>query len=172
MRKQTWLTMLCLLTTAFLVVAGCGGDDDDDDNVTGSNGNGSLTAVIDGVSFSASWFASAARVETTGYPTIVTLGGLGPHNGDSCIFGIVLQDPSEGTFSMGSGIVEQIGGLTFPETEMDYITTTYPAHGSITVSSYTAGRISGVFNFVAYTNDAQDSVVVTDGAFNLPVLSE
>lgn len=171
MRRSLWATMVVLLATGIFLVAGCGGDDDNG-NPTGNNGGGStFSADIDGVSFTASYGASATKQEIQGFPTYVNVGGFGPYAGDTCLFALTFEDPTTGTFDMGSGIIDYVGGLTLAQANEDYATINGDGNGTVTIGTYNASKITGTFSFVAYTNDGQDSVVVTNGVFNLSIMT-
>jgi hypothetical protein len=143
------LTLVCSAAT----VLACS------DNGAGPNGNGTVTAKIDG----ASWDASA-EVQATYIAYVLAVGGL-----DSQARAIVISVPSvtaTGTFSLAAG-QPAFATVTFgAETWSSAIT---GGTGSVIVSTLTGSHAIGTFSFTApgSTSGATGTKVVTSGTFDV-----
>jgi hypothetical protein len=171
MKKGYWALLFMILALGAVAFVGCGGDDDDD-ITNGGPVIGSFECDIGETHFEASYGATAARTDNPyGSGKIISAGGLGPYAGDTAVFAIGIIDPQTGTFSLG-GLMNftHFAGVQLAQAGTFYSTTYNSAHGSLTISEYTANKIVGTFNFSAYLTGETDSIVVTNGTFTLPVV--
>ncbi len=158
-----------ILTILLLVVFGlqCG-DDDKPDNPTIKLG--SMTATIDGTPWE-SWpnFATATR---NAGDTEVEGSGTGPFGADTCDFSLFFANPAVGTIELGGETNDSNKCYVYFSRDTNYTDcTTFDASavGTAVITSITANRIAGTFSFSAYCYGEADSVVVTNGTFDLPI---
>ncbi len=162
-----------LLTIAFFVVfsfSSCGNDDDD---ATGSVGEGTMTAKIDGASFSNS--NSAGQATIASLPTGDNLIIQGSNSDGKSIQLIVGNYTGTGTYEINSSGLNVNTGI-YTETDIANPTNTqiwqapYPSSssiGTIKITEETAAAVKGEFSFKA--ENARDTTVkdITEGLFNL-----
>lgn len=163
--KATIVPAILLL---LLLVFGLGcGDDDKPDKPTIKLG--SMTATIDGTHWE-SWpnFATATR---NAGDTEVEGSGTGPLGADTCDVTIFIANPAIGTIELGGEANDTNRCWVYIANDAnyaDYSTYHASATGTAVITSITANRIGGTFSFSAYSYEG-DSVVVTDGTFDLPI---
>jgi len=129
------------------------------DNGAGPNGNGTVTAKIDG----ASWEATA-EVQATYISFVLSIGGL-----DSQARQIVISIPNvevTGTFSF-AGAQAAVGVVTFGA--QSWSTAIAGGGGTVTISTLSGSHAVGVFNFTApaSTGGATGTKSVTSGTFDV-----
>jgi hypothetical protein len=129
------------------------------DNGAGPNGNGTITAKIDGVSWNAS-----AEVQATYIAYVLAIGGL-----DSQARTVVLSIPSvmgTGTFALTAG---QPAFATVTFGAQTWSSALTGGTGSVTISTLTGSHAIGTFNFTAPANTggATGTKVVTSGTFDV-----
>jgi len=159
-------TSLCwvALVALTLSLAGCGGDDGPAAPAGTGNpnpGTGTMTAFIDGVSWSA--------VVTTGINQggIVAIGGSNL-NGLLAI-GLAFAGTMEDTYPIGPGLIAN--GNVIGMAGGSWIASSTSGSGSIVVQSLTATGVSGTFSFTAPATVAGTTPAVrtvTQGTFNVP----
>ena len=145
------LLFLCLSVLCAVVITGCGSDDDD--NSTGGNSNkGSITAKINGTSWSAN------NVQATWTSNVLGMGGaqiIGGENQQINISGMV---PATGTYQLNplSGIsasyTKGSGSSVDPHVAMS---------GTLVVTELSSSGAKGTFSFQAGPHS------VTEGSFDL-----
>lgn len=171
MKKGYWALLFMILALGAVAFVGCGGDDDDD-ITNGGLVVGSFECDIGETHFVASYGATAARTDNPyGSGKLISAGGLGPYLGDTAAFAIGIVNPTTGTFSLGGTMnISHFVGVQLSNGADWYSTIYNSAHGSLTISEYTANKIVGTFYFTAYDSAETDSIVVTNGTFTLPVI--
>lgn len=168
MRRSIFIRFATIAAT--IASTSCGGDSKDSTGPGGTNGEFNFTAKIDG----ASW-ASDAGVERTGVP--ITLPGIyamtGIKLGTSGYTVIIslYNISGPGTYPLGVGPSVAGGNALLSTVAGGWKTAQSGADGTITITTLTASRIAGTFNFtaVAFTGGATGTKTVTDGAFSLEV---
>jgi hypothetical protein len=157
---------LMTLAVAIAMVA-CGGDGGSTGpNGGGGNGQFRFSAKIDG----ANW-ASTAGVEAVGVP--VSVPGIfaltGSQPGGQTIIITLYNIPGPGTYPLGTGVSVPGGNALISTTAGGWRTAQSGADGTITITTLTATRMEGTFNFtaVAFTGGATGTKTVTDGSFVL-----
>ncbi|MCP4574050.1 MAG: hypothetical protein GY838_16950 [bacterium] len=167
--KLTTIGRTALLLTTACVIAGCGGDDGPTKPGGGGGGGGTqtgdMTATVDGVAWTA---VSASAV---GAGTSVIAIGASDLNGETAI-GFAFANSGTGTYAIGPGQVTNanvgdLGGAT-------WMANGAQGGGSITVTSLTAERIAGTFQFTAPLQTGAGTPatrVVTNGVFDVAFLS-
>lgn len=154
-----------LTLLALALVASCGGSDDDGPG--GPSGSGTMTARVDGSTWVANsgilalqlggFFSITGSVGSSSSITIAwPVGGTGTYS----IPGSVGMNMNYGTFTP-SHLWQALG-----MTQSDGI-----GSGSVTVTTLTADRVAGTFQFTApaaASSGATGQKVVTNGAFNIP----
>jgi len=171
-------SILCRLVAVTIAtgISACGGSSGDSTGPTnggtgnGGTGNSRFTAKIDGVAW-----ASNAGVESVGVP--ITLPGLYTMTGTKLGTGgytivISLSNISgPGTYPLGVGVSVPGGSVLISTTAGGWRTPQTGADGSITITTLTASRIEGTFNFTAvpFTGSVTGTKTVTEGSFALDV---
>lgn len=175
--KTTFLKLTCIL---FLAVAGIACSSDDDGGAGGgSASNGQVVASIDGQGFESfsntggQSGGNAIRIDNGNVTSIIVTGI--DLEGQS----IILTMNSE-TLAVGSYDLSDANNIAFTAsyTRVDtqtFQSTSYLAPfensgdvGTITIDALTETNIQGTFEFMAANqNDANDTVSVTNGSFNL-----
>lgn len=171
-----------MLARALVVVAlfalGCGGDDDpanpNDDNGGGGGGGGDklFTATIDGTA----WTATESTVQVTGGAdprlATITITGININNGIGVILTLsIISGP--GPYLLGVNPASNAGGtgsvIVTPDT---WMTPFSGAAGSVVITTRTATRIAGTFEFDASPLvPGPPDVDVTAGEFDITVAS-
>ncbi len=129
------------------------------DNGAGPNGNGTISATIDG----ASWTASA-EVQATYIAYVLAIGGL-----DSQARSIVISIPNvmgTGSFALAAG---QPAYATVTFGTQTWSTALTGGTGSVTLSTLSGSHAIGTFSFTAPANTggATGTKVVTSGTFDV-----
>jgi hypothetical protein len=165
MRRSTILSF-----TAFSVAAivACGGDGGSTGPDGQPNGEFRFTAKIDG----AAW-ASTAGVEQFGVAVVVpgTYGITGMQLGGAG-YTIVFQlynITGPGTYPLGVGVSVPGGSALISTVGGGWRTPQTGADGTISITTLTATRMEGTFNFTAvpFTGNVSGTKTVTDGSFVL-----
>lgn len=139
-----------------MVVASCDKNDDDNNNGTG----GSMSARVDGTSWTASLAVAAAN--TNG---VLSVTGSGS-DGTQC--NITLYNiPGTGTYTVGgdpsnANTGRWTGSINAVDT---YTTMVGQGTGTVEITELTASKVSGSFSFTA-KNTLQNQVSVTQGTFS------
>ena len=156
---------------AMIAVLGCGGsgDDDDDGNPTGPPAggatNGSVTAQINGTSWSATGTITVSRQP----PSFIGLGatGFAGNAAYSLVIGI-----GNATGPGSHNLNLQAGGdgssLIVGSTTLGYGSAFNGGSGTITITSLTSNRIIGTFSgTLPPSSGSAAALVITNGAFNV-----
>ena len=156
--------VLPVLILVLFLVAGCGGDDDNPADPGGGNGGGTngvkMSATVDG----SAWQAVTAYALNNG--GIVAVGSSN-ENGETGI-GFGFQDNGTGTYTIGPGLIPNanitsLGGTSWSASSSN-------GSGTIVVTTLTADRIAGTFEFIAerITGTGEPATrTVTNGTFDL-----
>ncbi len=154
-----------------LAVTACKKDDEGGDDPQG--GEGTLTAKIDGQSFSAD-IAVQAQISDAGQTDVLAISG-GTSQSENLQM-IIQGFDGVGTYDLN---FTNIGTYSYlpdpnnpdPNTVKIYISINgTQSTGEVNVSSFDGDNIKGTFSFTGYdVNNQSDSVTVTDGQFNLAV---
>jgi hypothetical protein len=147
-------TARIVLVGSLLVAAACGGD-----STTGPGTTGAMSATIDGAHWTSSLGAAASHASGA-Y-------GVGGSN-SSFTLGIGFADTGVGTYEVSATsptnlIVTQQGGAA-------WVANVTGGSGSVTVTSVSATRITGTFNFTAIplpNSGATGNRTITNGTFDI-----
>ena len=143
-----------VLTGSLLAAAACGGD-----STTGPGTSGAISATIDGAHWTSSLGATTSH-SSGSY-------GIGGSNSDATI-GLAFPDAGVGTYDIGqlsptNVLLTQQGGAT-------WVASAIGGSGSVTVTSVTASRIVGTFNFTLVPlsgSSATGNRTITNGTFDI-----
>lgn len=160
-------TVFNMIMIFFITIFSLGCSEDNSDNGVQSQSD-SFTAVLSGSDFSGSFGAVALQYDFVG-PLITSPFGRGNFHGESTVIGMTIANASVGTFALDGSNQWNAGVVTLEESNIEYSTSSGSGHGSVTISGISSSRISGTFSFVAYTDDGLDSIIVTNGSFDLPI---
>jgi Family of unknown function (DUF6252) len=162
------------LVVVGLLVVGCGGGDGSPTgtgNGGGGGGTSPMSATIDG----AKWTASKSAVQVSGNTTstaqgTITISGVNINTG----FGITISlsyVSAAGTYPLGVNIGTNAGGTaTVTESPNFWNTPLNGAAGTVVITTRTATRIAGTFEFTATPIvGGGANAVVTGGAFDITV---
>ena len=149
-------TAMCGLV--LLLAVGCGGDDDDPLDVN-PNDNGSVTARVDGNTF------TAATVVGSFSNGILAISGVQGSPAQSITFGLAATAPGTFTVSETSPVnaVFAVGNST-------WLAAGGVGSGTVTVTTLSSSRAVGTFNFVLAPNTpsgATGTRTITQGAFDV-----
>lgn len=162
-----------LLTIAFFVVFSFSSCSSDDDDATGSVGSGTMTAKIDGASFSNSNDVGQATISSL--PTGDNLIIQASNSDGESINLIVWNYTGTGTYEINSSGTNPNTGI-YTETDISNPTNTQiwqapyqnSSIGTVKITEETSTAVKGEFNFKA-KNAGDNSVKdITEGLFNLP----
>jgi hypothetical protein len=170
--RQSVNTAMSILVIAGAIAAGmllvvAPGCSSDDDTVTGpQNTLSHFSATIDGSEYEATWNAYAVWI-TDPMPTL-TINGLGPAGTDTCLVSLSLDTKDVGTYTLMPGNMDKTASAEFRPGNRYFATFRSGSHGTVHLTSNSGGRVTGTFEFVACA-PAADSIVVSDGSFNVPL---
>ncbi|MDT0556126.1 DUF6252 family protein [Patiriisocius hiemis] len=153
------LTFLFFISLAIIA---CKSDDDGGDNP--SNGEGSLTATVDGNSFESDPSLTQIQILNNGNVVAIT----GPKAQETIQFNINGYS-GVGTYNMSPSNVASYGIVTDPnDPQGSAVAYVSISDGELNISEDTGSNMKGTFSFVG-TNaeDPSDTVTVTNGAFNI-----
>jgi len=144
---------------ATLLLSACGGDGDGLTEPDLSPENGTMTATVDGTSW------SAIQISIVRGGNIITIGG---GSVDLIAMGIAWQDQGVGTYTVGgtplaTANLSEGGSNSWQANGVQ-------GSGSVTVTSISATRVTGTFVFTAEASQGSGtpaSRVVTNGAFDI-----
>jgi hypothetical protein len=164
MKSHFKATIIASILLLMVIALGCG---DEKSNVPSL---GSMTATINDTSWK-SWpnFANASR---NSGETEVECYGEGLLGLDTCEIALYFGYPAEGTIELGGDTndTNYCVVTTYNNSNVvDYSTYNIKGTGTAVITSITGDRIKGTFSFLAYTWDEADSVIVTNGTFDLPI---
>ena len=137
-----------------LVMISCSKNDDGG----GGSGDGSMTAKVDGASFTAD-----LAVQATLSGGVLAFGGTGS-NGQITI--AIPGYSSPGTFNIGTTAATATYATT-SGTITGYTASMVIGSGSITISELSGGYVKGSFSFTAFSSGGATSKTITDGQFNI-----
>ena len=147
------------LAAALSLVSACGGD-----GGSGPGGDANFTATIDGTSWTSA--AEAASVTGAANGTFTIVGSTISAN-PTFVAMTLYNIGAPGTYPMGVGPTVA-GGIGSAGPSASPLTTPLSGSaGSVTITSVSANRIAGTFNFTA--GAAPTIRTVTQGSFDLPV---
>ncbi|MDH3205529.1 MAG: DUF6252 family protein [Gemmatimonadota bacterium] len=151
-RTRPFLSAVTMVVVSTLVA--CGGDDPAGLGVVGT---GPMSAMVDGVQ----WTATVAFATNTG--GIVGVGGSGA-TGEG--IGFAFQGSTTGTYSIGTGNVHS-ANYTFGSNS--WVAGNTVGSGSIVVTTLDATRVAGTFSFeaVSATGGTPATRSITQGAFDV-----
>lgn len=158
---------------AVAAAVACGGDSTGPGGGTGS-GDSRMTARIDG----AQWASDAIYVESgvqSVVPGLYVISGTRVTGSTATGITITLSDiKGPGTYPLGTGGGVSGGSGIVVESPAGWGTPLSGAAGTITITTLTSSRISGTFEFtaVASTGGATGTRVVSDGRFDLDVVTQ
>jgi len=166
------ISNLKLVTIAFLVVLSFSSCSNDDDDATGSVGEGTMTAKIDGASFSNSNSAGQATIAS------LPLGDnlvIQASNSDGKSINIVINGyTGTGTYEINSSGTNPNTGI-YTETDIANPTNTQiwqapyqnSSIGTVKITEETATAVKGEFSFKAKNAGNNTVKDITEGFFNL-----
>lgn len=136
-----------------------------DSNNNSATGNGTMTAKVDGASFTAGLAVTATITATT--PKVCAFAGTGSDGQININLG---NYTGPGTYSIGSSSPTNAAIYTLTASPF----TAYSANmvlgsGTVTITSDTGGYLEGTFSFSASNNSGGTMVTknVTDGSFRI-----
>lgn len=135
------------------------------------NPEGTMTAKID----NADWTANLAYAsEDDGILVIV---GSAYHNNQFYSLGLLFYEMAEGEYDLGLMGTNAMGSVTIAEgpddQDPDVYTTMYQnGSGSATISELTDVNVMGTFSFTAVHSETEETVVVTDGSFDVEIVED
>ena len=146
------ITLLLMLTG----LAACS-----DNSPTAPDPDGTLTATIDGVPWSAQTVSAVRSGDVI---------GVGASDFDQTGLGFAFEDNGPGTYTIGPGEVNN--GL-YNVGAAGWNATAFQGSGSIVVTTATDTRVVGTFEFEAVSvgQTPETTVSVTNGVFDLPITS-
>lgn len=164
------LKTFILLITLSISFISC--DKDDDDNSSGSVGENTMTAKIDGTSFSNSNSVGQATIASlaTGDNLVIQASNS---DGESINL-IVWNYSGTGTYEINSSGTNPNTGI-YTETDISNPTNTQiwqapyqnSSVGSIKITEETSTAVKGEFNFIAKNASDNSEKNITEGLFNL-----
>ncbi|MCC7009738.1 MAG: hypothetical protein IT184_13095 [Acidobacteria bacterium] len=153
-----------LAAAAIASLSGCG-----DGNSPTSPGGGSatITAIVDGQAWAS---AAAARAETDQAGRLTIVGSRTAGLAGDTLTIVVGYVTGPGTYPLGVNHISTSGGIaTFSQGTTSWNTPLSGASGSITISSLTAARVAGTFQFTATaTAPATGTKTISSGTFDVP----
>ena len=141
-----------------LLAVGCGGDDDDPLDVN-PNDNGSMTARVDGNSFTA--FSTAATFSNG----ILAVSGVQVTPAQGITFGVAATGP--GTFTVSQ--TSAVNGI-YVSGNASWLASGNVGSGTVTLTTLNSTRAVGTFNFVMQAqagSGATGTRTITQGAFDV-----
>lgn len=169
--KQFMLFVLVITSVSFI---SCSNDDDGGDpNTGGGAASGTISAKIDGSSFTSLEMTSIATKATAGGQTTLTIQG----NTQSQAFNLIINGyDGVGTYVLSDDNVFRIASYIEPNVSNPANSQTWSAPfqdsgvvGEIKISEETDSNIKGTFNFTGKNTNDDTTKNITDGAFNLSV---
>lgn len=165
--------MLLVMTVSLVTLTGC--KSDDDGGSSGSAASGTLTASVDGISFTSLEISSSATVANGGQNLIIIAS-----NSDGNAFAMTIFGYSgPGTYPLGGG-ANITNTASYTETDVDLnnpqnsTTEIWQAPfdnmqvGEINISEETDTNVTGTFEFMCKNVGGDQSVKdITNGSFNL-----
>jgi len=148
------MKLRALVLVSALVLGACS----DSTTNTPMGGQGTLTAVVNGTTFTA---LSAAAVYSGG--TLAVAGGNAAAT--SVGFAVIPTEAGTGTYTVGP-----FANGAYSEGTLGW-TTAVGGSGTFTITTLTQDRVVGTFEFVATPNTvtgATGTITVTSGAFDVP----
>lgn len=152
------------LLVALVLLTACGGDGGDGPN--GPGAEGTMTARVNGASWSANSGVLALRINNF----ISITGSVGSTSNITIAF----PDEGAGTYSIPGAVGMNMNYSLFGPNHLWQALGLGPSDGlgsgSLTVTTLTAERVAGTFQFTApaaQSSGATGQAVVTEGAFNI-----
>ncbi len=165
LRKTIYLSFVCLA----MVFASCSSDDDNNDGDGGNGGNGgngtstgTLTATVDGASFTSD--PAFTQIQILNGVLAIT----GPKAQETIQFNVTSFDGT-GTYAVSPTTVASYGITNDPNDPINS-TVVYIAisDGQLEITEDTGSNMKGTFSFVGVNvEDPSDTVNVTNGAFDI-----
>ncbi|HZW62464.1 MAG TPA: DUF6252 family protein [Flavobacteriaceae bacterium] len=161
--------MLLAAVVLFTTVSSCSSDDDGGGG--GQAAQGTITAKIDGVSFTSLEMTSFASVTTAGGQTTLVMQG----NTSSQAINIVINGyDGEGTYELSDNNVFRTASYIEPNVNNPVDTQTWTAPyensglaGEINISEETETAVKGTFSFTGKNSNDDSIKTITEGSFNL-----
>ena len=167
--KHLTLLLMCL---SLITISSCSSDDDGGDG-GGDQGaaSGTITAKINGNSFTSLEMTSIASLANGGGQTTLTIQG----NTQSQAFSMIINGyDGVGTYEISDSNVFRIASYIEPNISNPANTQTWSAPyensgicGEIKISEETDSKIKGTFNFTCKNAEDDSTKNITEGSFNL-----
>ena len=162
---------LALLATVAALACGGGGDDDDDGNPTGPPAggggatNGSMTATIGGVNWSATGTVTVNRSS----PNFIGLGATGFAGGTAYALVVGIGNATgPGTHNLNVYAGGDGSSLIIGTQTTGYGTAFQGGSGTITITSLTSNRVVGTFSgTLVPSTGGGANLIVTNGQFDI-----
>ncbi|MGJ8592255.1 MAG: DUF6252 family protein [Aquaticitalea sp.] len=162
--------MLLVMTISVMSITSCSKDDDGDGG-GGSTAEGTITATVDGQSFTTLEITSAANLATGGGQTTLTIQG---NTASQFVNLIIFGYEGVGSYELSDNNVFISASYVVPNTSDPLNTQIWNAPyqdsgvvGDINISTDADGRVIGTFNFTGKNTEDGSLKTVTDGSFNL-----
>lgn len=164
--------LLCLTVISSLSLTSCSSDDDGGGN--GNAASGTLTAKIDGVSFTSLQITSFAnKVDVNGDFTLTLQG----NTADQAISMTIVGYTGEGTYEISDSNVFITAVYTEPNITNPLNSPTWAAPyansgviGEINISEESDSGVKGTFNFTGQNSNDNTTKVISEGSFDLDFL--
>ncbi|RMB56502.1 hypothetical protein EAX61_13900 [Dokdonia sinensis] len=169
--KTLKFLMVAFIATTVLSLQSCKSDDDGGD--AGSASNGTVTASVDGASYTSDAMGtSVSQVTANGMTTTLITSN---EFSSSRNITLTLQGvDAEGTYIIGGGanisiVASYIEANASNPTDTQIWSAPFDenASGEVNIVTITDSKIEGTFEFTARNPDDESTVSVTNGSFNL-----
>ena len=157
MKNLIKLSFVCGLV---LLLGSCNKDDN-----SSATGGGSMTAKVDGSSYTASLAVQASISSTS--PKVLSIGGTGAGGQINITIG---NYTGAATYTIGSGNPSNMAAYTITTSPFtSHTATAVLGSGTVTVSSESGGKVQGTFSFTGVNNSVTPNTtkVITDGSFSI-----
>ncbi|NIK93131.1 DUF3869 domain-containing protein [Mangrovimonas sp. CR14] len=169
--KTFKLTLMLFMALGFVTLTSCKKDDDGGDPGDTQAASGTITAKINGESFTSLEITSFATVQSGGGNTVLVMQG----NSSSQAINIQINYyDGVGTYDITDESVFILASYIEPNTQNPAQSQTWSAPfdasgvvGEINISEETDATIKGTFQFTAKNPNDGSTREVTDGSFNL-----
>ena len=164
--------MLLVMTVSLITFTGCKSDDDGGDG--GNAADGTITAKVDGTTVTSLDLTTVANLVSA--TNTLTLQG---NDADGRGFVFVLNGyDGEGTYDIGGGAIIAVTASYLEVDINDPMNTqTWSAPfdttvaGQISISSQTSDNIQGTFNFTGQNANDMSMKSITEGSFNVSLMT-
>ncbi len=132
-------------------------------------GSANFTATVNGQAWASA--ANLTNVTAAASGTYIISGSVLQGTNARAVTMTLMNVPGPGTYPLGTGAGVSGGTGIYAESSGGWGTALSGEAGTVTISTLTAARVAGTFNFVAdaVSGGATGTRAVTNGAFDLPI---